>query len=152
MTKQQGTVRMNINGNRFEVFELEIVPDDPRPVRVAEIDMQLKDYSENDSRNYYNVSLGSIKWTQNNLELKNYSLTPRSGSSVNPESKIIVPELRIEQLSLVDLFTKHIAADRLSIDRPEVVLDAPRKKSHARNLSVNEEIREWMKEIGRAHV
>lgn len=147
--KNNDKVMMRIVGNKLEITDLRIVPEQTPALSVREIDVQLKDYSENDSRDLYNVALGSIKWGNNNLVLTNYELTPSQGSKATMDNKIQVPEFRVEQLSLADLLTKRVTAKRVAVLRPEIVLDRPEKSKSKAGLkrTPDESVRQLMESL-----
>ena len=96
MKKGDGKVNFKITGDKLELHELRLDPDKNPFASVKEIDVRLKNYYESDSQDKYSVSLGSIKFTDGNLALKDYLLQPSKNSSMSSNNKISVADLIVK--------------------------------------------------------
>ena len=149
MKKGDGKVNFQITGDKLELNELRLDPDKTPFASVKEIDVRLKNYYESDSQDKYSVSLGSIKFTDGNLALKDYLLQPSKNSSMSSNNKISVADLIVNQLSLKELLQKKAVAEKIIIGQPEVIIDLNKtntehKPQNNLNRSIQNALESWI--------
>ncbi|MFM8431446.1 MAG: hypothetical protein ACKOA1_01500, partial [Bacteroidota bacterium] len=87
MGKKDNKVLFSIEGEKFEVGDLQLDPEKKPTLSAREIDVRLKDYKENDMNESYSVSLGSVSFKNGDLTLRDYMLKPKISAEVSANNK-----------------------------------------------------------------
>lgn len=143
---REDKMEVNFKGDSLWLKNLSITSNKKPAVNVDALRINFTNYSDANEQKTYTASLGAIEVSDNTLVLKNYNIQSLGGSNFSANNKVILPELRLQGYSLEDLFLKKLIAEKLVINKPEVVIDILQKKQKKEGpkKEINKEVKEFL--------
>lgn len=130
-----------LRGNNFSVNEVSLMPGRKPALDLQDFQLRFTNLSDIDRAGNYLLSLGELQLDKKNLQLSNFKFRPGNKDS-NPGMLLLeIPELKLENYSLAELWNKRLVANTLTILRPVVQLrQGPPKKRESQGSTQSRSI------------
>lgn len=130
-------VNMHLKGDNLNFEDFSLISGRQPAVDVKKLSIALRDVKEGDNKGDMRFSLGALNLDSNTLVLKNYLLETNTSDKKKNYLRVAVPEFRLENYSLEEIFQKRIAATSIHLTNPDITFDIRQEKKKDKSSKKN---------------
>lgn len=133
-TKNNQTNNFTTKRNNFELFNVQVDTRAEHPISVERFLMAIRYYEGYGQDSAYRIRFDSINFTNDKIQLNNFSITTAPNASVNVRRDYHMPLFELQGFSWPDLiFNRHLKAQQAILHEP--VLNYTRVRKNEQNKS-----------------
>lgn len=121
-------ITLKLQGDNLHFKDFSLINGREPAFDVEKLEIALRNVKEDDNEGKMRFSLGALSLDSNKLVLKNYLLETNAADKNKNYLRVAIPELRLENYSLEELFQKRLAATSILLTDPDITFDIRQKK------------------------
>ncbi len=121
-------ISLNLLGDSMYLKEFTLTNGKVPAFDVEKLGISIKNVEESDDEKLSRFTLGALSINNKSLVLKNYLLETNEAIKDKNYFRLAIPELRLENYSLDEIFQKRLAASKIYLINPDITIDIRKQK------------------------
>jgi hypothetical protein len=119
---------LNLLGDSMYLKEFSLTNGKVPAFDVEKLGISIKNVEESDDENLSRFTLGALSINNKSLVLKNYLFETNAAIKDKNYFRLEIPEFRLENYSLGEIFQKRLAASKIHLINPDITIDIRKQK------------------------